>query len=93
MNGNYITAAALAFIALSKRHGSMGRKPLNWTEDMISVLGTAPDTQVAATLGLSLSTVRNKRIQLGIDLYRKTPVESTTSPRVPGEPTVERKTR
>lgn len=93
MNGNYITAAALAIIALSKRHGSMGRKPTNWTADMISVLGTAPDTQVAAALGLSIYTVRNKRIELGIDLYRKTPVESNTSTRVPGEYTVERKTR
>ena len=65
MNGNYIAAAALALIALSKRQGSMARRR-QWTEEELALLGTMSDVKVAKRLGITRGTVFKKRTDLGI---------------------------
>jgi len=96
MNGNYIAAATLALIALSKRQGSMGRrgrKRREWTEEQIGLLGTATDAEVATALGVSLSSVSAKRRELGIEPYGwKTKPSSDLGDNIGSEePTTERR--
>jgi len=40
-----------------------------WTSAAIALLGTATDAEIAKKLGCSNTTVRNKRIELGIASY------------------------
>lgn len=42
----------------------MGRNSLNWTQEMLDVVGTDTDKAVAQKLGISLSAVRFKRLEL-----------------------------
>jgi len=66
MNGNYIAAAALALIALSKRQGSMGRKRRQWTPEELELLGTMSDWDISKRLGISERDVAEKRDEFGI---------------------------
>lgn len=77
MNGNYITAAALALIALSKRQGSMGRgrkrKERQWTPEELELLGTMSDWDLSKIIGIYERAVAEKRDELGIIPFDSNP--------------------
>ena len=55
--------------------GTRPCKKIKWTPELVSMLGKAPDTEVARVGNMNFLTVRKKRISLGIRCYaRKTKV-------------------
>jgi hypothetical protein len=59
--------------------------PVEWTEEMIALLGEASDRQVAEELGVSKSSVAYKRTSLGIQAYgeaRRKPDRFWTAKRI-----------
>ena len=48
----------------------------NWTEDLLSLLGTMSDAEIARKLGISRERVRQKRSERGIKKYSGLSVEA-----------------
>jgi hypothetical protein len=44
-----------------------------WTDELVALLGTMPDTKLAARLGRTRDEVRRERVRRGIPRYRKRP--------------------
>ena len=69
---------AAGVIKMAKSKHKRGRQPLTikWTAEQLSQLGSSTDRLLAQRLGLPLSRVRAKRIELGIPPSRKHTVPS-----------------
>jgi len=64
-------AGSLIIVAVKSKFGSFGsgRKPREWTEDEIAVLGSVSDRQASRILGIGRLTIANKRDELGIEEF------------------------